>query len=189
MKTKLKTGVFIAAVLLLSEIASAQTHEPDAHGAAVSTAAKSKTEIEIKGRQVSSIASLKANAETDRKNIQAEEANKKALRHLKERQASKRAEVKSELKANAEARKEALASIRSDLKTDLQTSHEEMRSASMAVKHDSKTAKKTITNTLKAEKTKPDVKGKGHIKAKTKLQLQPNNTAARIRTAGSLRVL
>ena len=82
----MKINLLVAAALLFSASAFAQTTNKNKQGATVSTTAKSQTEVDTKGASVSGTASAKSQASVNRKNQTPEEREQRKADRKTERE-------------------------------------------------------------------------------------------------------
>ena len=202
----MKTKLLVAAALLFSASAFAQTAEntKSEHGTKVSTAAKSKTEVTADGKKVSGSASMKTEASVKRNNQTVEErqqarADRQAARETRKQERKEFvAEVKSdnearvkgtsgEVRSEVEARKELLIEKRAEAKEAREEAKADRKSSEGALlKTETKAAAKAKRADRKTKKAERGVKVKTGVKADTGVKLRRPKVGAKVQGSAGL---
>lgn len=201
----MKTKLLVAAAILFSASAFAQTAEKakNEQGTTVRTEAKAKVEAGTKGETVSGTASAKSQASVHRKNQTAEErqqskAERQAARETRKQENEDfvagvksdneaRVEGKSaEATAEAEARKELLIETKAKAKEAREEAKAERKASDDAIVIVAKSKTKIEKGDKKAKKADRPVKLKTGVKAGSDIKLRRPGVGAKVQGSAGL---
>jgi len=186
----MKMTKLLAVTLFVSTAAFAQNGQSpkDTHGSLVSATAKTETEAEIKGANVSSVASGNAQTEVEVDRPWSNDRSE-AVKAIRNEQAEQNAEIKTAIKANHQASKDELAALRSDFKANSKATLEASKAEIKDLKSEIKANKEASIHASQAVVVKPSTKIKNSLRTTAKLNQRSVNAAANLKIRGKLRAL